>query len=235
MTAQLTDIVKYSDTDYPLAEYEGDGLFEPGDYNIKVATDRCSACWKGYLVGYEIRRKNLFLNTLDVYTKDKYAGRPVPFYLNIAEREKKSFFNPKPKNRIKVYRRIITEPIVDVPPPPINGVEPKESDFFDYSYENLNLKMQFTGVLLVTDGLIKELIRNMGNHPAWKYEKVIALCFKAGEMIESKDISGDVEKIRDSMQKEDQEIEQKSTAGWIVKSFSSKQTLVMLNKFGKEI
>jgi hypothetical protein len=239
MTVQISDIIKINGVELEITESEGQGLFEPHEYNINIGHSQCSACWKGYLTWYEIRDKILYLDSLKVNTKHKYEGWPVPFTVFVPEYEEKGkyFYRKNQRGRNNLMEKTYTEPIVTPPPPPINNLYPVpvEGDFFDYSYNHVDLKMNFTGVLLLGEDFISDLYVHMGYHPAWKYKKVTALCFNKGEMIESKDISEDVDKLRDSMQREDADIKEKSTVGWIMKCFSKKQTLILTNKHYENI
>lgn len=68
--------------------------------------------------------------------------------------------------------------------PVINGVEPTASHerygFLNNHYLGLDLRLKYSGGLLLADGFIRELYVHMGFHPAWKYETVIELVFEDG-------------------------------------------------------
>lgn len=74
--------------------------------------------------------------------------------------------------------------------PLINGVKPtsptESSDFlgrlFSHDYYGLNYHLDYTGGLLLADGIIRDLYVHMGFHPAWKYETVIELIFDSGSL-----------------------------------------------------
>lgn len=87
--------------------------------------------------------------------------------------------------------------------PVINNISPaytedRESPFNNV-YENLNLKMEFTGGILIADGFIYKLGVNMGFHPAWKYRSIYELIFDNGTMNNAQDISKKMEGTREEM------------------------------------
>lgn len=87
--------------------------------------------------------------------------------------------------------------------PVINGVAPiytgDRNAYFNNVYENLNLKIEFTGRILLADGFINKLYVHMGFHPAWKYWTIYELTFDSGQMINVQDISKKMEGIREEM------------------------------------
>lgn len=64
MTAQISDRVIYNNHTFSIAGVNGEGLFDPKDYEIKVEF-LSSACWRGFHCTYEIADKSLRLQ--DVY------------------------------------------------------------------------------------------------------------------------------------------------------------------------
>ncbi len=84
--------------------------------------------------------------------------------------------------------------------PPINGVAPVAPDshlaVFNNIYPNLNLKLAFTGQLLLGRDFIRELYVHMGFAPAWKYREVFELTFEQGFLVNQRNISQAMEKFR---------------------------------------
>ncbi len=85
--------------------------------------------------------------------------------------------------------------------PTINGVtavEPgkKLGFFFNNTYADLNLHMEYSGGLLIADGFIRELYVHMGFHSAWKYETVFELIFENGILVEECDRSKKMAELR---------------------------------------
>ena len=85
----------------------------------------------------------------------------------------------------------------------INGVSPifnkDRVAYFNNRYENLDLKMEFTGRILIADGFIDKLYVHMGFHPAWKYLTVYELTFDNGQVRDIQDVSQKMKEIRDEM------------------------------------
>jgi hypothetical protein len=65
MTAQFSDSVSYSRKWYSLTGYNGKGLFDPTVYGMKTRATS-SACWRGFVCEYRIKRRALWLDTLRV-------------------------------------------------------------------------------------------------------------------------------------------------------------------------
>ena len=87
--------------------------------------------------------------------------------------------------------------------PAINNISPTytedRSAFFNNVYKNLNLKMEFTGGILIADGFFDKLYVHMGFHPAWKYRTIYELTFDNGQMINRQDVSKKMGEIREEM------------------------------------
>ena len=81
----------------------------------------------------------------------------------------------------------------------INGVAPiyNKDAGFNNLYENLNLRMEFTGRILIADDFINKLYVHMGFHPAWKYRVVYELTIVNGIMTNIEDVSKKMEEIRE--------------------------------------
>ena len=85
--------------------------------------------------------------------------------------------------------------------PAINKTHPSFSNqgTFNNKYSDLDLVMDFTGDLLVAQGFIQQLYVHMGFHPAWKYETVLELNVSQGNVLETKDVSGNMAEVRHRM------------------------------------
>lgn len=80
--------------------------------------------------------------------------------------------------------------------PAINGVLPNrvtEYEYEDYMghrrYAGINLKIPYTGKILIGDGFLDEYYVHMGFQSFWAYKKLIELVFENGKLIESNDQS----------------------------------------------
>jgi hypothetical protein len=89
--------------------------------------------------------------------------------------------------------------------PLIHGIKPvlatSTRDLFNNTYQELNLRMEFTGGILAADDFIQELYVHMGFHPAWKYKNVIELIISHGHVIETRNVSGIMQEIRNRLVK----------------------------------
>ena len=70
MTAQLTDpfILEFDEWVF-LGADDVYALFDPKDYGLAPAAPS-TACWKGFVVGFRVTGKQLYLDGLKVYCKD---------------------------------------------------------------------------------------------------------------------------------------------------------------------
>lgn len=158
-----------------------------------------TSCWNGFLMTYEIRDNFLFLKKLEIC-------------LTPAEQSHTKKVKPKKING-KLPRDLSEEILGDEDIP------------FEYLYEDLDLKIPFTGGLVIAKGFISRLYVHMGFHPPWKYTTVYELIFKDGRLLEERDISLKMTEIREEMMKKplrpgvkDFEV----LANWIDNSFSRK-------------
>ena len=73
--------------------------------------------------------------------------------------------------------------------PPINDVFPVEGDMRMKLYKNINLKLEYSGVIMIGTNMLPEYYGRAftGAH---SYEKVYELSFEEGILLESKDTSG---------------------------------------------
>jgi len=87
---------------------------------------------------------------------------------------------------------------------PVNGVTPSESvdgdhlSFFNTFYENLGLKTNFTGSLLLAKDFITEMYVHMGFPSPDAFRTVLEIHVKDGNIIEVKDLSEMMEERRKS-------------------------------------
>jgi hypothetical protein len=110
----------------------------------------------------------------------------------------------------------------------INGVAPiytKDRDaHFNNVYESLNLKIEYTGRILIADGFISKLYVHMGFHPAWKYQTIYELTFDDGTMTNVQDVSQTMKDIREEMIKRPLEpgrdASYMESARWVNSTFS---------------
>lgn len=81
--------------------------------------------------------------------------------------------------------------------PKIHGVYPSCSGESSVAeYRHLNLKIPFTGGLLLGKNFLWELYVHMGFHPAYKYQNVLEILFEEGNVIKVRDCSEKMAEIR---------------------------------------
>ena len=85
----------------------------------------------------------------------------------------------------------------------LNGVGPVFSgeNTFDNTYQHLNLSMDFSGGILAAGDFIRQLYVHMGFHPAWKYRTVFELVISHGAVLETRNVSEQMEQVRNQMAK----------------------------------
>ncbi len=86
--------------------------------------------------------------------------------------------------------------------PEFNGVRPirpKGFSFHNNLYDQPDIEIKHTGGILIADHLIESLYGPTGFYPAWSYETVLKLVFEEGKLLEARDVSGKVKKIRGLM------------------------------------
>jgi len=96
--------------------------------------------------------------------------------------------------------------------PPINGVFPnmKNENLLDKRsfddlcerYENIHMRINYTGRIVLGHGFIKNYYIHMGFQRVWAYEKVIEIVLDNGMIKEVKDHSDYVRKIRDKIDRD---------------------------------
>ncbi|MBE6679053.1 MAG: hypothetical protein E7598_00865 [Ruminococcaceae bacterium] len=100
--------------------------------------------------------------------------------------------------------------------PEIEGVKPffeeDRNKRFAYMghhlYKGLNIKLDYTGKILVGDGFIHEYYIHMGYQRAWAYKKLVELVFADGNLIEKNDHSKVAADIRKKI-RNDKDFDQK--------------------------
>ncbi len=88
-------------------------------------------------------------------------------------------------------------------PPDLNGVSAvrdENSWLGEWHFCDVGLPLAYTGGLLVGRDFIRGLYVHMGFHPAWKYEHVHELLFEHGRLIETRDVSPEMARLRTHMQ-----------------------------------
>jgi hypothetical protein len=83
------------------------------------------------------------------------------------------------------------------------GVQAEEWDnsyIGRWVFRNLNMPLQYSGVLILAREFIRSLYVHMGFHPAWKYEEALELVFESGRLASERDLGPEMADIRKRMQ-----------------------------------
>ena len=108
----------------------------------------------------------------------------------------------------------------------INGVKPKKTkDMFKFHYQDLNLKLDYTGKLLIARDFIDEMYVHMGFQRPTAFRKVVELDFKNGELLSANDLSDQMENRRNKAPDEGarpKTMKDKDVKNWIKDTFSRK-------------
>ncbi|NHJ85446.1 MAG: hypothetical protein FK734_08275 [Asgard group archaeon] len=87
----------------------------------------------------------------------------------------------------------------------INGVKPKTPEEkgspFQYQYKNVNLKIDFTGKLLLGKDFVRGMYEHMGFQQPMTYKKVLELTFNKGILESTTDLSKAMDEERKSKKK----------------------------------
>ncbi len=69
MTGQIPDSVLYKDDVFALLRRQGEGLPTPEEFGLEPFGS-CTACWRGYVLTFEIVGEELLLEALEVNTRE---------------------------------------------------------------------------------------------------------------------------------------------------------------------
>ncbi|TFG30138.1 MAG: hypothetical protein EU532_01500 [Promethearchaeota archaeon] len=113
-------------------------------------------------------------------------------------------------------------------PPKVNCIEPRafkneDNPIFDYYYENLNLKSEFTGKILLAKDFIDSMYVHMGFQRPMAYKTVIEIRVENGTIISTSDLSKKMEEYRNvDISKDAQPLSNShdEIEKWIKKTFS---------------
>jgi hypothetical protein len=86
-------------------------------------------------------------------------------------------------------------------PPKINGVAPQSAketgnSIFDYCYQNLNLKTEFTGKVLLAKDFIQQMYVHMGFQRPMAFTTVVEIEVENGNITDIRDLSRKMEEER---------------------------------------
>ena len=108
----------------------------------------------------------------------------------------------------------------------IKGIEPqklKDIGSFDYSYENLSIKTDFTGTILLANDFIQQMYVHMGFQRPIAFRTVVEIQVENGTMISIRDLSKKMEEYRNldiSKDAQPRSNSREDIENWIKRTFS---------------
>ena len=168
MTAQISDTFTYQGDSYKIVAISAAlKLFDPGQFGLHpTAFQTC--CWDGYWCEFEISDA-LYLQKLAVYCAD---GN----YPDILGRSVSAQSDSGQEQYVAAHFSF------------------KNSGY--QFYENMNLKILYTGKILVGSGFIQSYYIHMGYQRAYAYRKLLEFEFEDGIVKNVEDLSEKAEEYR---------------------------------------
>lgn len=107
-------------------------------------------------------------------------------------------------------------------PPLINDVKPKlkKEGLIHLTYENLKLKTQFSGKILIAKDFIESMYVHMGFQSPVSFETVIELKFNKGKLTSTLDLSKEMKKYRKQNISDGKLEPSGDIQSWIARTFS---------------
>lgn len=129
MTDQVSDGLRVDGVGYDI-QSANPGVFSPWDYGIEPQ-DVCSSNWSGYIAGFEVVDKRLYLSLLSV-------GYSPP--------------RKRPAERDQDDLEVISGFFDPGPPPALNGVTPEPAGGGYLYYRDVDMPLDYTGRLIGCPG-----------------------------------------------------------------------------------
>lgn len=114
----------------------------------------------------------------------------------------------------------------------INGISPKSPTnklsrrAFNRVYEQINLRVNYTGFILIGTNFIQELYKHMGFHKSWKFKTVYEIEIDKGKVKSITDLSEKMLEIRNAFKEQKTNKSQQPTkdeiSKWVEESFNQK-------------
>jgi hypothetical protein len=209
VTTQIPDTFLLCGEGYSIAGVSGERLFRPESYGLHPA-GYITACWRNYLARYTLKSNELVLDELKVNLHD--ARQPATIDVEPPEVNGVAAWKPKgPWYIERLYPNLMERfwAGADNVRSELDrklGIDPYDPHtigehlcVFDYVYEDLGLKLRFTGDILLARGLFRELDDPLELRSPWKYETVLELRFRRGRFVKKRDLS---DRMRESRERE---------------------------------
>ena len=187
---------------YRITEYAGDGIFnDDGGIKLKIDGSKHDYLQKGYEVSMEIRNRNLFLSSLTVDTRDSFQARKplIRSYRFVTAAGALKPFDPY-TGRIETQKDLFrggyvemekSKPVVFTAPAHYNSSKPTGIDKIRYDYQGQEIKVDFTGELIIADQFITDYKKGepSSSEESWYFKKLFYMRFYRGVLIEVYDMS----------------------------------------------
>ena len=173
MTAQIHDSVRFAGEAYALVGCSDGEPFLPADVGYRPVM-ASTACWRGYVCGYEVKDGWLHLRDLSL------SHRP----------DNPPSHSPEGAPHLRQQQQ---------QPPDLHGVAAVWEDMSlmgNWCFCDVSLPLSYTGGLVIGRNFIRALDEHMGFEPAWKYRLVHELLFEQGRLVQSRDVSLEMERLR---------------------------------------
>lgn len=194
MSAQIGDEFKFDGNDYTIVAKSAPIMFNPRDYGI-TPKSRCTACWSGYWCVYNIKQDGIYLEDLYINSSDNN----YPEILGVKPEPEKEQTVKITSDVTSAEKKRLTKIIKEINRP----------YFGHHLYKGINIKMPYTGKILVGNGFISNYYIHMGYQRPWAYKNLIELVFVDGELVEKNDQSEIAKYLRGKIEQGEIEYERK--------------------------
>lgn len=215
MTAQISDEYIINGVSKSVVAMSEPMCFNPKDYGI-IPHSRCTACWRGYWCEYEIQEESLVLKKLFINT----------------ENQEYPDFNGVPVSPIEYEQHwVLTFSAADFEN---MDEDDEDDDKGDYKLENVEahfghrkyeveMKMNYTGKIVLGDRFLDDYYIHMGFQRAWAYEELKEYEFKNGVLVNTVDHSEYAKGLREMIDRDPEgfdEMLHKNIPDFVEDSFS---------------
>ena len=186
MTAQIPDTYRYKSKVYDIVAMTNPMGFDPRDYGLEPHSS-CTACWRGYWCEYVIKYGKLIMERLLLFNQDD--NYPDFNGVHVSPQEYKEI----------EYREFFDE----------GGKIKKKTipDNWGHRTYNANMKMDYTGKIVLGKGFLDEFYIHMGFQRPWAYNDLKEFDFKDGKLISVTDHSAFAEKLREKIREDPEEFD----------------------------
>jgi hypothetical protein len=176
MTVQRPDNIHYKWRQYQIVGVNGAGLFDLEWTGVRPMC-ASSACWRGYVCTYAVKRNKLVLIELEIgLDEDRVKRQGI------------TIFGIMPKRDKPPLEGMYTDP---------NTGEEVRGNWEFLRCHPLKVDIPYSGGMLLGRGFIEALRTRTTFHPAWKYKTVRELIFEQGLLVTARNRSREAKCIRE--------------------------------------